>query len=153
MKNFVKIFASILLIVLGNALIYPLGFWLCAFIAVQIPELNTFFTLWIVELMTAVPTAAVFVLMRRLLNRLFNTDIKKNVMVLSCALPSLVISVVMFFAALKKELVRGGMDIDADVIVAFFAVPYSVFCILVISAAFGAEYFIGCLIERRRGRM
>ena len=51
---------------------------------------------------------------------------------------------------LKKELVRGGNDIDANVIVSFFAVPYSVLCILVVSAAFGAEYFIGRMLERRK---
>lgn len=150
MKDFIKIFASILLIILGNALIFPLGFWLAWYIAVQIPQLNTVFTAWIAELMSAIPTAFIFVLVRRLLNRLFKTDIKRNVMVLSCALPSLVITVVLFFIALKKELVRGGLDIGANVIVSFFAIPYSALCISVISIVFGAGYLIGRILERSR---
>lgn len=142
MKNSVKIFASILLIVLGNALIFPFGFWLVWYIAVQIPKL------WLAELIAAIPTALVFVLMRRLFNRIFKLDMKRYAAVLACALPSLLVSFITFLLMLKADVAGDGLDFSGTTIVTFFAIPYSVFCVLVISTVFGAEYFIGRLLER-----
>lgn len=134
MKNFVKIFASILLIILGNALIFPLGFGLACTIAVWIPRLNEIYLFWLAEIIAAVPISVIFLFMRRLFDRVFKLDVRRTAAVLACALPSLVISVIVFFVMIKNELVRGGNDIDANVIVAFFAIPYTALCILVIAA-------------------
>lgn len=147
MKNFVKIFASILLIILGNALIFPLGFGLACTIAVWIPRLNEIYLFWLAEIIAAVPIAVIFLFMRRLFDRVFKLDVRRTAAVLACALPSLVVSIVVFWLTLKAEVTGGSMDFGMTIVM-FSAAPYSVICILLISAVFGIE----SLIEKRERR-
>lgn len=147
MKNSVKIFASVLFIILGNALIFPFEFWLVCIIAVWIPRLNEIYWFWLAELIAAVPTAVIFVFMRRLFNRVFKLDVRRIAAVLACALPSFVVSIIAFWLTLKAEVTGRSMDFGGTIVM-FSAVPYTAVCIMMISAAFGIER----AIEKRKER-
>lgn len=133
--------AAVRLAVLGNLLIFPVGFIVFLLIVVWIPQLNNIVFMWLGMIVTALPLAAVFVFMRRRYNSKFEPGLRRSVYVKICALPSFLISALIFWLMLMFD---GGADIDVTTIIMAFAAPYSAVCILVISAVLGIE----CLIER-----
>ena len=131
--------AAIRLAIAGNVLIFPVGFIAFLLLVVFIPPLNNIYFIWLGMMVTALPLAALFVHLRRRFNSKFNPGMKRFAYVLICALPSFLISYLIFWLALLFD---NGADFSITTIIMSFAAPFSAVCILVIAAALWVDRFI-----------
>ena len=131
--------AAVRLAVLGNVLIFPVGFIVFLLLVFLFPPLNNIYFMWIGMIVTALPLAAIFVHLRRRFNSKFESELRRYAYVLICAFPSFLISSLVFWLVLLFD---GGADIDVITIIMALAAPYSAVCVLVIAAAFGMEYML-----------
>lgn len=135
--------AAVKLAVLGNVLIFPVGFVVFLLLVFLFPPLNNIYFMWIGMIVTALPLSAIFVHLRRRFNSKFEPELRRYAYVLICAFPSFLISSLVFWLVLLFD---GGADIDVFTLIMALAAPYSAVCVLVIAAAFWAEY----VLERSR---
>ena len=129
-----------LLAVFGNALIYPIGFILAAFVLHLIPTLGSIYLIWLGLIITALPQAAIASRLRRRINDEYELGARKYVCL--CALPAFLISLAVFLLMVLSDSINRGMDINGLTVAAFFAVIYALDCCIVISAAFAVNFVV-----------
>ena len=131
--------AAIRLALMGNALIFPVGFIIFLLLVFLFPPLNNMSFMWLGMIVAALPLAALFVHLRRRFNSKIEPGFKRYEYVLICALPSFLISYLLFWLTLLSD---NGADISVTTTIMAFAAPNSAVCILAISAALFLEQLL-----------